>query len=337
MQDKIEKYKAAARRAAEWTLSFMNEDGSYKETEHIVMGMFKAPLAMKTAGYVKEAETTLNYIEKHFFEDGNFNEGHCDPSMSMFNNYRNAWMCWGAHELGRDDLANAGADYLESMVHPEIGGIPCRKEYHDMFQILDWGSTALGLVALSVIGRKEAAIKCGEFLEKMLDDQPEPDERLYLRKLWLNKHLITVCQPHEIPEYVLDFQLPGMAYWYFGAAMAGLTKLYELTQDSRWLKTADRIFGLTQKCRKEVYEDLTSGKIGWGCSWLYQATGDQKYADAVIKVADHQLKIQEQEGGWVRRPIFQSLEEQPNIFGIEVTQERVVWFNYYAQALSSKK
>ena len=172
MQDKIDTYKAAAKRAAEWSLSFMNADGSYKETEHIVMGMFKAPLAMKTAGYVKEAETTMDYIEKHFFEDGDFNNGHCDPSFSMVNTYRNAWLTWGAHELGRDDLAKAGGDFLESMVHPEIGGMPARKEYHDMFQILDWGSTALVLVALSVLGRKEAAIKCGEFFEKRLDDQP---------------------------------------------------------------------------------------------------------------------------------------------------------------------
>lgn len=337
MQDKIKTYRDAAGLAADWSLGYMKEDGSYQGTDKIVMGMFKAPLAMKTAGYEKEAMATLEYIEKHFFSEGDFNNGHCDPSFPLFNNYRNAWLIWGAHELGRDDLAQAGADFLESQVHPQLGGIPGKKEYHEMHQILDWGATALGLVALSIMGRKEAAIKCGEFFEKMLDDQPEPNDRLYLRRLWATGNLVTAFSPSEMPEFIVDFQMPGMMYWYFGAAMAGLAKLSELTDDSRWLKTADRIFCLTQKCRKEVYEDLTSGKIGWGCSWMYQATGDQKYADVVVKVADYQLKIQESAGGWVRRPLFQSLKDQPNIFGIEVTQERVVWLNYYAQALSQAK
>jgi hypothetical protein len=300
----------------------------------MVSGVYKAPLALLTAGYHAEARLALDYIKGRFLEGGDFNNGFCDLFMPLLNNYRNAWLTWGAYVLNRPENYGPGADYLESCINPTLGGLPGRREYHIHESIMDWGCSALGTVALSKIGRLSAACECARFLDDMLDSQPEPDKRLYLRKSWDGK-LYHLFPSHMATDFVIEFQKPDQVVWYFGAAMAGLGYLYQATSDSRWLNAAVRIFNLTQKCQPNVYTLLTSAKIGWGCSVLYTATGDPKYADTMIKVADHVVETQEREGGWVRYPIFSDWESQPMVLGLDVSLERTVWLNMMAKSLSA--
>jgi hypothetical protein len=237
--------------------------------------------------------------------------------------------------LNRPDIVEPAADHLESCINPELGGLPGRKEYHQHEAVMDWGCSALGTVAFTHIGRLDAARECARFLEEMLDGQPEPDERLYLRKSWDGK-LYHIFPPHMATDFEVVFQKPDQVVWYFGAAMAGLGYLYRATEESRWLDAAERVFGLTRKCRPEVYTLLTSAKIGWGCSVLYSATGRQEYADTMVTVADHVVATQEKEGGWVRYPLFPDWDGQPPVLGIDVSLERTVWLNLMASSLAGK-
>ena len=301
----------------------------------MVAGVYKSPLAFLTAGKREEANLALDYIINRFMADGDFHNGFCDISQPMTDNYRNAWLCWGSHALGRTDIRESVADYLESCINPKLCGMPGRKEYHEHEAILDWGCSALGTVALTHVGRLDAARECARFLEEMLDSQPEPEDRLYLRKTWDGK-LYHIFPPHMETDFVVDFQKPDQVVWYFGAAMAGLGYLYQATNESRWLKAAERIFELTKKCRSEVYNMLTSAKIGWGSSVLYRATGNQRYADIMVTVADHVVATQEQEGGWVRYPFFPGWEGQPPVLGVDVSLERTVWLSFMAASLAGE-
>lgn len=188
-------------------------------------------------------------------------------------------------------------------------------------------------MAFSHIGRLDTARECARFLEEMLDSQPEVDDRLYLRKTWDGK-LYHIFPPHMATEFMVEFQTPDQMVWYFGAAMAGLGYLYNATKETRWLDLAERIFGLTKKCRPEIYTMLTSAKIGWGSSVLYTITGKQEYADTIIKVADYVVDTQENEGGWVRYPLFPDWDHQPPVLGVDVSLERTIWLNFMATSLA---
>ena len=332
MKANIEKYRACARRGMQFLMTLFNADGSFKRTEHMLTGMYKAPLALLTSGYEEEARLAIGYIKNHFFEEGNFNCGVNDIFQPLTDNYRNGWLCWGSHCLGLPDLYEPGADYLESCINPDFGGLPGRMEYHIRESILDWGSSALGTVALTKIGRLDAARQCARFFENMLDCQPEPDEQLYLRRAW-DGRLYHLFPSHQATEFMVEFQTPFQLFWYFGAAISALGYLYQATNESRWLNTAEQIFNLTRKCRSEVYRSLTSAKIGWGCSVLYTASGKPEYGETMVTIADHVVATQEADGGWVRRPFFNSWNEQPPVLGIDVSLERCVWLNLIAQSL----
>jgi hypothetical protein len=170
----------------------------------------------------------------------------------------------------------------------------------------------------------------------MLDSQPEPESKLYLRKSWDGK-LYHIFPPHMATDFVVAFQKPDQVVWYFGAAMAALGYLYLATDESRWLDAAERVFELTKQCRPEVYTLLTSAKIGWGCSVLYRSTGKQVYADTMVTVADHVVTTQEKAGGWVRYPLFPDWEGQPPVLGVDVSLERTVWLNFIAASLAGRQ
>ena len=334
MKENIDKYRASAQKGIDFMLDNFNADGSFAGTEISIVGVYKSPKVFTVAGKAKEAETALNYIADRFCENGDFHNGHCDISQPMTDNYRNAWLIWGSHAMGRSDIYEPAADYLESCISPKFGGLPGRLEYHFHESILDWGCSALGTVAFTHIGRLDAARECARFLEEMLDDQPEPDNKLYLRKTWDGK-FYHIFPPHLDTEFQVEFQAPDQVVWYFGAAMAGLGYLYNATREQRWLKLAERIFNLTKQCRPEVYELLTSAKIGWGSSVLYTATGKQEYADTMVTVANHVVATQEEKGGWVRYPLFPDWDHQPPVLGVDVSLERTIWLNFMADSLES--
>ena len=335
MEEKIKQYRASAARGLDFMLKNFNHDGSFKGTEHMVAGAYKAPMVFHAAGKKAEANLALDYMAGRFLRDGDFHSGHCDISQPMTDNYRNAWLCWGSHALGRPEIWQPAADYLESCVNPDLGGMPGRKEYHQHEAILDWGCSALSIVGLTHAGRLDGARQCARFLVNMLDTQPEPENKLYLRKGWDGK-LYHHFPNHMATDFVVEFQKPDQVVWYFGAAMAGLGYLYLATKEQEWLDTAERIFALTKKCRPEVYTLLTSAKIGWGCSVLYRATGRQVYADTMVTVADHVAATQEAAGGWVRYPLFPDWDRQPPVLGVDVSLERTIWLNFIADSLAGK-
>jgi hypothetical protein len=335
MREKIALYTAGSKKGYELIQKLQNSDGSFAKTEHMVFGHYKAPISLSTAGYKKEAEMSLDYIVDRFMEDWDFNKGFCDVSMPLLDNYRNAWIIWGAHVLGRKDVWEPATDYLESCLHPHLGGMPGRKEYHPVESIMDWATSALCAVAFTHVGRLDAARSCCQFLEGMLDSQPEPDDRLYLRKT-VDGKIIHFFPPAMSTDFKIEFKQPNQLVWYFGAGMAAFGYLYEKTKEDHYLKQAQRIFNLTKKCHPEVYTVLSSGKIGWGTCVLYSVTGDQAYKDIMLTVGNHLIRTQTDEGGWVRYPLFTSWAAQPPVFGIEATHERSMWLHMMADVLTDK-
>lgn len=127
MKEKIEKYKASAQKGIEFLLTCFNPEGSFVGTEHMVAGVYKSPMVFHTAGRQDTAKAALDYIVDQFMDSGDFHNGHCDISQPMNDNYRNAWLIWGAHALNRPDIYEPAADYLESCINPKLGSFRTKR------------------------------------------------------------------------------------------------------------------------------------------------------------------------------------------------------------------
>ena len=327
-----EKFIQAAGKGIQWALSLLSERGNFRGSENMLVGHYKALQTLATAGFVREAEKIAGFLQSYFPESGDFNSLPGDPQPAAWANYRNAWLCWGSHTIGAYDLSVRGGEFLELAQSKMNGGIPERCQKQVVEQIVDWGTTASAIIAFLALGKVKSAIKAGEFLCEMLGSQPEPEGSLYICRRWSGE-LITSFQPGEATRFAVKFGKPNQIYWYLGIGMASLGKLYLATGEKKWLEAAQRTFELTEKCSPEVYQSLTSAKVGWGASVLYRVTGEKRFKEIISHVGSYLLNTQTEEGVWIRRPQFNSIKDQPIPNSLDTTLERCLWLFEMARSL----
>ena len=325
------KFIDSAQKGIQWALSLLKENGSFCGSEGMLLGHYKAIQALATGGFVRESERITDFLRSFISESGDFNILPGDPH-PLTANYRNSWLCWGAHSIGAYDLSVHGGRFLELAQHEGNGGLPARCEKQKHEQNIDWGTTGCALIAFLALGKVTLALKAGECLREMLDQQPEPESALYLCRRWSGKW-ITSFAPGETTRFLVNFGRPGQIYWYFGIGMAAFGKLYLATGDRKWLETAVRIFGLAEKCAPDVYQSLTSAKVGWGASVLYRLTGEKRFEKITLDVGSYLLRTQTDEGVWIRKPQFNSINDQPIPNTLDTTLERCLWLYEMARGL----
>lgn len=328
MMDKPEKatvkYLDAADNTLDWAATLLTAEGSFAGAPDDVGAYYKAPRAFAISGRIAEAQRVLRYVAASFYADGDFNTGKY-PSAPASSNYRNAWLCLGSHTAGSYHLSYRAADYLQSTQHPRLGGVPDHFVAAAGDRQLEWGATAVFVVAMLAVGRIDSAVRAGDFLlDRMLDDQPDAASRLLLRKDWSGEW-ITDHPVETSRQYVIELGEPGQTYWYLGIGMAALGQLHLATGERRFFDAAESVFDLALKCRPGAFEDLTSAKVGWGCAAMYAISGDERYAEAARAVGDMLVRTQEPVGIWVRRPQIARLEDQPLMSSIDTSLERVCW------------
>jgi len=332
MEKRLETYLESARKGFEWAIGLINPDGSFRGSEDSITGFFKAPLALATAGYIREATHVLSYVGKHFYADGNFH-GQAREKVYVFGNYQNGWLAWGAHNLGAYQYSYPVADFLAQSQDEKSGAVPEQVEADPAKQKIEWGSSAQVINAFLAMGRLDRAIMVGKSLVNLLESQPDPDNFLFLRKSWSGEWK-TEFNPALTNLHRIEFGKAGVnMYWFFGIAMAALGNLYAATGDKQWLDAAERVFQLTKKCDPEVYHHLTSAKVGWGASVLYGITGEKQYQEVLLQVADMLVETQTEEGAWLRRPDFETIEGHPVPPLLDTTLERCIWLYVYVKEL----
>ena len=72
------------------------------------------------------------------------------------------------------------------------------------------------------------------------------------------------------------------------------------------------------------------GKVGWGAALVYQVTGEDRYRDLALRVADALLAQQNPDGSWHNTGGFTHQSETN-----EVTAEFVVLLDEMVQGLAS--
>ncbi len=331
-----EAYVRAASRTLDWAAGLLTEDGGFRGAEGEVDAYYFAPLAFSLGGRVREGGMAARYIEREFFRHGEVNDP-ADEGLRPAANFRNAWLCVGAHRLGEYGLSYPTADFLKGCQHPELGGVAVWRTDDPGERIMDMGTTAAATVAFLAAGRLEPARRAGGFLaETLVKGQPEPDRRVLLRTDWAGRWL-TDFEKSEAGRHEIRVGEPGQVYWFLGNAMAALGQLYLASGEERYLEAGRTVFGWAETCAPGSFEDLTAAKVGWGASVLYAATGEREFAEAATRVGDMLARTQLPEGVWLRRPSVSQLAGQPTAVLLGTSLERVCWLLEMARNLAGQE
>ena len=332
----IEKYQSTISRALGWLKR--NHEEAMKAEDF--SAHYKAPFLYAVLGEPVLAREYLDLIEnKYLQDDGDFRTSAsekgwphlpCSPANRYI--YPNGWTILAFQRLGAYNIARKGLDFIRKFQSPDLGGFYSRydpktgvigKDY------IDSSSTSSAGLALLGCGHIEEALAAGEFLLRFIDAQPDLDKYYY--STWqVGKGLMTDVFGDEDPisatgrkQFCVSTEENSKKelIWLPGVPLTFLCKLYEYTQDERFLRGSERLFGFFDKIDEGKWVNPTACKIMWGGAELYRMTGNEKVGQAVKKIMDYFSDAQHETGFWLNSTLYKTPEEQPFPSKLDGVQE----------------
>jgi len=299
---KLATYEKALRKGLTWILRHRNRDGSFGDTSERKTTFFKVPIALFDNGYTVEALAYMRWLQRATFTpEGDFDDPRPGYHAAHWP-YRNLWFIRAAHFLELHDIAYPAMDYVRRFRDPETGGIRAVAPYaeRDADPRQDLILTAFGGLDLLTMGYRAEAEAAGEWVCRLVEAQPALEQRLYL--MWRPGSGVVgeVPQGHDQLWYWLDRRELNQDYYNLGVALTFLSHLYRLTGNRRFLNGAMAYYRFFASCREDRLRSLSSGKVMYGLTLLYLATGDQQYLDEGEVAADYIVEIQDEDGAWAQ-------------------------------------
>ena len=329
------KYEKAAVSTARWTIGLLRPNG-FEGCSNAILGFYKAPIGLLRTGHPREADQVLRILENRFFRDGDFHAMEGDPTPPSGRSYRNAWISWGAHELGAYHLSRPALDRLEAGLHPEHGGSADNDKTETSRRIYPAGGTAMVVIALLSAGRLDPALRAGRFLQHLYEEQTLDADRILLVR---DADGVAIdpqrrSDTSDSQSLVFDMNKPDQICWIFGLSVRAFAMLYRATGDVKWLTTSERVRGWLERAHPSLYATVTNGKVAWGAAEMYGATGQVEWLTLAKKIGDWLLSQQGDDGIWVRRPHFASSAVQPVAVSLDTSVERMFYMVDIPRALS---
>ena len=220
---------------ASWLTSKQNDDGTYQNTDDVGC-YYKSPFSLTINGSTLTAVKCLSYSMKRYMTPaGDFMDS---PEVRTGGTYTvkycqlypNGWFLRAAMALRWFDAGRKIFEFMLTCRDTETGGF--RSKVGNESPILDSNSTAISVLGCMLSGRGDLAVSGGDFLIRMLKEQPDPG-KYYVR--WMpGKGFITGYDAKEAPFYMIDASLPGQFYWQAGLPMCVLAQLYQYTGQERF-------------------------------------------------------------------------------------------------------
>ncbi|MGD0728128.1 MAG: hypothetical protein ABSB63_21585 [Spirochaetia bacterium] len=297
----IASYVNSVRSATKWMLSIQNPDGSINPADKGPLTYYKVPRGLAITGHLDEADRLLDWARREIFtSEGDFKAQRAGFHQAHYT-YSSCWFVWAAQTIGRFDMSYPGMDYLQRFRHPGTGGYCSEATYGSGNNEQDLLSTAFTSFVGLYFGRVKEAKAAARWIDDLLAQQPEVGKRLWLRKDDGGKLLTAVPAGCAEPRYyLLELPAPQQYYYYLGAGIVFLAKLYTITGQKRHLRTAHKIFKIASGCHPDVFLTDGTGKVGLGSSYLYQITGKREYAEAARKSCEFLVRDQQPDGYWER-------------------------------------
>ncbi|MFH0965448.1 MAG: hypothetical protein V2A58_15720 [Planctomycetota bacterium] len=297
------RYEESVRKGIGWIVSQTNGDGTVNPAEKGAFAYYKLPWALALAGRAREAASIIRWIvAETMTATGDFHTDKRSKFHLDYYAYENAWIVAAAHTLGLFDISRRGWAYIETLRDPHTGGFCSNRPFEEGANLQeDPLSTAWASNVALHLGHLDAAASAAGFLRMIWDIQPDPRDAFYFR--WRPGTGLIVARLPEEPadrDFRVSATEPQNWYYILGAQIAFLAKLYLASGDRAHLELALRVNDFAMRCHEDVFHTDSSGKIGYGNSFLYYATGEERFLRAAERCADYLADDQRPEGFWMR-------------------------------------
>ncbi|MHC4675658.1 MAG: hypothetical protein ACYTF1_02540 [Planctomycetota bacterium] len=323
----IKAFRECIKRVVDWFLPMVTTSGTIRD-ESDILAYYHAPNLLAVTGAFTEANRMANWLAKEVLTaEGDFRyrgaKGEIiKPSLQW--NYLNGWMTWGLARLGRFDLSEPAAKYIEKFQDPATGGFftaaDPENDFSPVSKAVDMGSTCASSLAMVYTGRWSKAIKAGEFLIKAIDKQPQSNEAFFCM-FANNGQAVTGFPEDQNYANVIRFDQPMQAYWYFGFAARILILLFRATGRKDLMDGALGYIDLFERCHEDRWEHWANDKVAWASAALYQITGDRKHLERVARCFNPIVEQQRDDAVWHWKAFYPDYEKQPSSITTELALE----------------
>lgn len=311
---KLQCYRDAARKGAEFQLKHQQPDGGYIWEGYAHDAFHKQVYSWAMSGRYGEAHRLLNWVKANRLEpDGQLKEYRGDV-------YKHSWFFQGAHRLGRFDLSIPVMSFLASCQTP-CGGFPL----FPTDELIRSLSTAWTGVSAIYAGRMDIVAGAVGCCLSMLHQQP--DESRFYYQMTRDGKLATSGE-------FIDTTKPKQCYWEAGLPMQLMCRMYMVTGDEQYLDHAKRFFEFQLRCADDNFTFVGSGKSGLAAALYYLLTDDECARDCALRYCDFLVETQTEEGGW--RDAEYGEPDIPLIY-IDHAAEFGVWLGEISAILASKQ
>ena len=326
-QPNIKAYRACVRRVVDWFTPQVTESGMIRDQPDLIV-YYHVPNLLAVTDHAAEAHRVFNWLKTEALcPDGDFRHdggkgAFIKPQMQW--NYLNGWLTWAAARLGRFDISEPAAGFLERFQDEATGGFLTaadpQRGFASVQGAVDMGSTCAATLGLIYSGHWPAAVRGGQFLARALELQPRPGEVFYCR---FQSDETPITEFPEDQGYVSDvrFDQPKQAYWYFGFAARDLVLLHRATARQDFLTAALHYLDLFDRCHEDRWTHWANDKVAWASSALYQMTGEAEHRSRVARIFDPLVDAQLPDGRFHYRDFFPDFDQQPPAITMELALE----------------
>lgn len=298
LEKPLASYQRACRKGTDWLLKCIDEDGAVGPTEQ-GLHYYRVPWALVLMGEVSVASRTLDWIRHNMFStEGEF-EGVSPRGVfeSRYGSYPLACLLVGASMLRRFDVVYPGTRRLLTWQDPSSGGFFSNRADMSPSGEQELFPTCQGGMTLLMVGQIGPAKLAGEWLKRLWELQPDPEEVLF-SVATRAQGLVRDYPAEEAAVYVTRKDDPWQHHFNGGIAAAFLAKLHMATGDDQWLDLACQYQQFSMTTDDCQFRSKQTCKSGWGSGLLYVATREKRYRDWTLRLGDWFLEHQFEDGHW---------------------------------------
>jgi hypothetical protein len=325
--ERRESYRLAVKQASAWLADAQQPDGSFGPEAVALGDLETAAICFQLNGYPEQAYSLLRFIRKNLLHvDGSFHQPTDKGTLTEWS-YAPSWTVVGAQLNGFFDLSLPAMSAILRFQDPKTGGL----FGHPQALVKGEGVIVLTVTAVAgtaaiVTGQTVAARRIGDYFLHLIAIQPDLDTCFY--PFYDTRYgLVTEGAPELAPTYFGAFErkAPKQHYWLPGFLMAFLSDLYLATGEKKYLDGAKAMFEFGAGCHPDLYSNTLNHKYCWGCTRLYQATGDPCYLETAMRIADFLVQVQEPAGTWWHSGFIPLREQQAHGWTVDITSQFCIW------------
>jgi hypothetical protein len=187
-------------------------------------------------------------------------------------------------------------------------------------------------MSAAITGLVDDARRVGEWLERLLEAQPDFPNRLYT--MWSRQSGLLIDVPEgENPSHIVNIASEEQQYHYNGGiAAAALVHIWMVTGEDRWLKLARTYQSFSIQSTPLQFNTRQVCKSAWGSGLLTLAIRNGDYEDWLIGMANWFADLQRADGSWTNTPGLDPNPTESRL--VEITAEFVVHLDTTIAALA---